>query len=684
MMNQDTKFILLSFCALLFSININAQQPNICRLSPDGVYVLLSNAGASPKMPYHNITGYVVSRADGNSTAYREIARVTSPLDLQTFKNLAGENLVNQIKTVKKLNSDDALWNYIVTHPKLEDYEFLVLNPRLGLALGAYYLDESLKNSGSGIKYKYQVQYLQQNGDNVPASSGEVVTGTKTSSAIPEVFKVMESDTLIAVHWKSTIVNSEEIFFANVYRQTGGSGPFELDSVNIMVNRDADSLHFYWQEKVVPEVLYRYYIVPTDLFGNPGSQSDTINVISVSFEATPLLNNVTAKDTTGGIHIQWSPLPVKDYWTGVMVERSRDSRGNFIVLDTVSAFSNSYLDRRALPNTAYYYRLKAVTVRLDQTPPSAVVSGDWRNEIMPPLPPNNLRGSNDGEQVRLEWQANSEPDLFAYFVYRGTNSLQNMEVISPPLKEPFYLDTARNLNGRNSYLYAVRAVNLSEMVSDFSNSVSIRPQRFVAPPAPQGVSGFDEGVRIRLNWPDMSEMEETIIGYQVYRRELGNNQQLPENFNGLPASIAARQFGFELIANVPAPYFDDIERKPGKIYQYVVSSIDAVGTESSFSPVASIATENAFIAPPAEIAVRAISTGIVIEWGSSMQSGITGYTVYRRSRNEQNAIKIAELPIQQTNFVDETASADGLYFYSVSAQSEAGESKRSSEKGVKR
>lgn len=61
-------------------------------------------------------------------------------------------------------------------------------------------------------------------------------------------------------------------------------------------------------------------------------------------------------------------------------------------------------------------------------------------------------------------------------------------------------------------------------------------------------------------------MEETVVGYQVYRREVlpSDKKDLPANFNGLSASTAAKKFGFLLIANVPVPFYDDLNRKHEK------------------------------------------------------------------------------------------------------------------------
>ena len=94
----------------------------------------------------------------------------------------------------------------------------------------------------------------------------------------------------------------------------------------------------------------------------------------------------------------------------------------------------------------------------------------------PPAGPTNLAASALGQTVNLMWNANSEPDLAGYNVYRSTSP-------SVPLTSPInggtlvaaasYADGGRSYG--TQYYYVVTAVDTSSNQSTASNEVSTTP-----------------------------------------------------------------------------------------------------------------------------------------------------------------------------------------------------------------
>ncbi len=104
---------------------------------------------------------------------------------------------------------------------------------------------------------------------------------------------------------------------------------------------------------------------------------------------------------------------------------------------------------------------------------------------LPPSPPAGLTAVQENEGIRLNWDSVEEPNLYAYYVYRGTSRYDSLAVVSHAIQDTTtFFDNAEQLSGRTNYVYAVKAVSNNKLESDLSNMVTIRPDRIVRPPAP--------------------------------------------------------------------------------------------------------------------------------------------------------------------------------------------------------
>jgi subtilisin family serine protease len=97
----------------------------------------------------------------------------------------------------------------------------------------------------------------------------------------------------------------------------------------------------------------------------------------------------------------------------------------------------------------------------------------------PPGAPTGLAASGGNAQVTLAWNANTEPDLAGYNVYRSTTSGGPYAKINGALVGTnAYLDTG--VTNGTPYYYVVTAVDTAAQESGYSNQASATPQ---APPA---------------------------------------------------------------------------------------------------------------------------------------------------------------------------------------------------------
>ncbi len=92
----------------------------------------------------------------------------------------------------------------------------------------------------------------------------------------------------------------------------------------------------------------------------------------------------------------------------------------------------------------------------------------------PPAAPSGLGATAGDSSVSLSWDANHEPDLYGYDVYRSTSADGPYEkVTSSPVTATSYTDDA--LSNDTTYHYVVKALDPSGNVSEDSNEASATP-----------------------------------------------------------------------------------------------------------------------------------------------------------------------------------------------------------------
>lgn len=688
---MKTKFIksILACVLVIFSLPLstnaqtNQNPENLVNWSPDGMIVFASNAGLSEEFPQSGRIEAVIYRKLSENGEYNEVARLQAPESVEELNERANQTFFDRLMEETNSSSEEELLNFVRSRSAIETYGFIGFDPQLWRALGTAYFDEETLNFEQGQQVWYQIRYEMEDG----SQSGEVLEGSDTVGSSPDILAPqsidrMERDSLVSATWASPIEGSEDAYFARVYQQTGDD-EFAMLEDRIMGRRNADSLIVYQYEQVAePENAYRFFIEPVDVVGNPGPHSDTLTVISVDFENLPLLGEVEAKDTTAGIHLSWEHIPQKPYLTGIEIRRSRDARRNFITLDTLSVQETKYLDTQLVPNRSYYYEFRIVTMRDRNELPSAVASASFTNEMLPPTPPAGLTAQTEEGGIRLNWDPVATNDLFAYYVYRGTSRYDSLVVASPAIKDTTtFFDDNPILSGRTNYVYAVKAVSLSEMESELSNMVTIRPDKVVRPPSPVGIEGYSEQSRVRLFWSDQTERDPAVEGYHLYRSE----SPMEITPDSAAASVQADQAGFERVNDslITTTSFDDVDIESGQTYYYTLSSVDVFDVESLMSNTARFTPSEPALRPPSQVSVRTVSAGVELRWNQTLQDGATGYRVYRRTRGQADATSVGTNELEETRFTDENISEGELYWYSVSVIGGDTESKASPEESVR-
>ncbi|HEY4286299.1 MAG TPA: hypothetical protein VGN00_04295 [Puia sp.] len=689
MRNTSVILLLAVGCCLCYGSVCAQGQPDPSPVpvfnSVDGPVIIFGGSSISSSGKDNEGTHFVLSRAEGNSTVYTPISLPGRVGDLRAFKKMTGQTFVNQLQHQLKLTSEDALWSWLVSHPDLSGYGLASFNIPFRVAMGAAYIDRDLKGQQNKTwSYKIDVDGK----GNKASFTSSITIGQAPDFSAPVLVMARAGDSTVGLHWRLKM-KKDIPFVAAVYRQEGGRGAFQLLATRIIATNKGDSATFIFTERVKPNSAYRYFIRPADLLNNAGLvNSDTASVVAANFRKLPFVSQLKAADTLNGILLSWKPLVYNPLITGIEIQRSRDSRGDYVIIDTVSALAGSYMDRRLLPHIAYYYRLCVLHAgkQLQSEKFYMVVSSDQQKTSGVPDAPYAITAVTTPGGVQVHWQPSASPDLYAYYVYRATSLAAKMEVISPALRDTVYTDTASNLSRQTSYVYGVTAVSNASKESPVSEKVSARlPFGKERPVTPGGIRVSSRQGRVLVEWEDVKRNDPGIAGYILYKHIAGNRQLQYDPVKPASQEAGRLQLAPVIAGAIGIPYFEDTLPAPGQRMEYLVSSIDVFGVESGLSPAGSapVITGPA-LRPPAQLFARTVPAGVSLQWEQADLAGVEGFGVYRRVVSEKKAMRIALVSQKENQFTDRQARAGNLYVYTVTVLGAGGESAASDERTVRK
>ncbi|RPI75259.1 MAG: hypothetical protein EHM47_03090 [Ignavibacteriales bacterium] len=135
---------------------------------------------------------------------------------------------------------------------------------------------------------------------------------------------------------------------------------------------------------------------------------------------------------------------------------------------------------------------------------------------IPPAVPTGLRVyyASDGE-ITIDWRSNSEPGIKGYNIYRRTEFTEPVMIAFAD--DNFFFDDS--LEYDTTYFYKVRAINLWDIESGFSDEISATPVNRYNPLRPFGIEinarNWNGDISVYLNWVQNEETD--IESYNVYR-----------------------------------------------------------------------------------------------------------------------------------------------------------------------
>ncbi len=368
------------------------------------------------------------------------------------------------------------------------------------------------------------------------------------------------------------------------------------------------------------------------------------------------------------VTLRWTP-PAKRP-SKFVVERSLWAEGGFQPAGEADPRSGEFRDRGSreqplLDDTAYYYRLVAVSGSGLRSVPGAVVKG---GTAPPPGPPPRLSAAAPAlRKIVLTWEPSPDEGVVHYVVERaGGDAGAPFAKVAEVPGTRFEDEGPRGARFGDGQQVAYRVAAVNRLGA---RGPPTPPQTVSTRPPPGAVDGLDAsgGLRsITLRWRARPAAE-SIARYEVHRAAAGSDA-----FERV--AVVEGAAGSEHVDGGPEP-----GRLPDAAsFAYRVVAVNQAGGAGPPSAAVQASTRGA---PPAVEGLQALPSGarrIVLTWRPSSDEAVTRYLVVRHDRAAGEFQPLATVEGRATaQLTDEgTTAADGttrpledgtVYSYSVAA-----------------
>jgi len=319
------------------------------------------------------------------------------------------------------------------------------------------YTDDGLIN---GITYYYVITAVDTSGNESPYSNEDNATPADSVAPSPPTnLHITAGDSTITLDWVDN--TEEDLAIYTVYRSTtSGSGYTVVDS--------GLTSSEYTDTGLTNGTTYYYVLTAVDTSSNESDYSSEVSATPQDMTPPPAPTALVATAEEGQVILDWADNADPDDTYNVY--RST-TPGNSYSLIASSLESSDYIDTAVVNGTTYYYVVTAVDVEGNESAYSDEVQAEPVDSTAPSKPTNLTQTITDA--IQLNWDDNTETDLFCYKVYRDTISgfiPSNDNLIAANVFASEYIDDSASHD--IDYYYMVKALDTSMNESIPSDEVA--------------------------------------------------------------------------------------------------------------------------------------------------------------------------------------------------------------------
>ena len=435
-----------------------------------------------------------------------------------------------------------------------------------------------------------------------------------------------------------------------LYQQLTPKERFKQAGLTLWVNMTKEGEFVAFTDTLIGNRLYgNYYVESYDAYFNKGAVSDTVLVSNSNMRTFPMPDNFTVEtdEHTGAVVLSWqlsNPSVVRT----VDIYRGQYFNQPFTKIASIASSVTKYVDKRVKAGDKYYYYAQSSGYLNEKSLPTVKIYAYSKSDEKP-IKPVGLTGLSINGGVLLKWPAGNS-FIKGYFVFRNdglSDSLMEVSGFIPNGDSVIrYTDTSRILSSKWFYAYAVKAVSRNSVLSDFSDTVKIRPQIKMDAPEPYGMEVLKKGNNLWIGWQNMLLHYNTVFGYKLKRVD--------------------KRTGDTLLLSAMIPnsknFFLDTTADVSTSYRYGLQTLNFQSGESEIRWV-EYSASSALLPPPLKIYITQSIDSVEINWSPVFSHRLSGYKIFRYKRGEQ-PVMVGKTGTDKTSLIL-TKPGKGLWFFYV-------------------
>ncbi len=693
MKHISVKNILFALFGLLFSVSAIANSNDstqtisiISRATPD--QIMLKWAVDSPQLwRKANKYGFYLLRTtlvrNGTPLTNEEIKPLNDgnpikPAPPEYWESAMEENdnaaimaqaLFGESFEVESENPDEisALINLIQEEEQRYTYALIVTDRDFEIAqkAGVAFVDPDVNPNEM---YLYQVA-VAASPELVTPDTAFVYTGLSDYTELPQIINVIPEfqEKRVILSWDDRLYRTTYSSY-NIERSLNGADFKPINESPVMPLNPSTSLVMY-ADTITNGVDYYYRVRGISFFGEAGPYSEIVSgKANKKLDHTPRFTGYEFLGASS-VKLKWEfnqeAVPLTDHFEIACAE---NHSGNYKVIKQSIDAGEAQATIDNLWYASNYLVITAFGKNGEQkrsTPYLVQVVDSF-----PPAPPVMLSGKMDSiGVVSLNWNANTETDIWGYKVLRGQRLKEEFSVLTPsPIPNNNFSDTLPVKFLNEKIYYNIVAVDKRNNHSGYSEMLIVERPDLIPPSAPVFTAFKTKPDSVLLSWTKSSSTD--VIAHELYRREYAK---------GSPGGWAVIY-----TADTLAPgSFVDTEVKGKTKYEFAIVAVDDAGLRSEKE-------NNIVVTTPAGVDTDILNNfkalvdrsknSITLSWDSQPKA-IKTIWLYK-AENDKPLTLYKKFSGDVHSYLDEKISLNSHYKYLIKAISVSGQPSAALEKGI--
>lgn len=328
-------------------------------------------------------------------------------------------------------------------------------------------------------------------------------------------------------------------------------------------------------------------------------------------------------DPSGWTLIRTSPVPI--------------AYGSLAPWDTIGLADNQYSIKLEAEDISGNVSTRRIVVSIDNAPPA---------------PPVLLTAVPTGSDVDLTWQANTEPDIAGYLLYRNDQLVNVSGTVVGDLAPYLIPGTTYNDPGLpdGTFSYYLIAMDEAGNTSAQSNTLEVTidthpPQAHIVAP--------DDGHRFETTLMVKAES----FDLDIVRVQFQYKKAAESTWQDLGNAVATQPYVTHLDPVALGLIYGDYNLR-------AVATDQGGRTDSAPSMITVIYTDVTPPAPPKDLKALTNGADVTLTWQANTESDLAGYNLHRVFGDTRT--KVNDQIIQETTYAHQGLS-DDVYTYEVTA-----------------